>query len=826
MTVVKLAQVIVNHNSYFTDKLFDYIIPSQLGEDIQRGIRVLVPFGAGNKKLEAYVLNILEAVDTIPEGLKEIIDTIDLLPILSEEQLKLIHWMKQRYLCKYLDAIHCIIPAGIVHKEKNTIELISDEWQRENLSNKQQELLTILSELGGKATLEAMVDKHALKNYQHPLRGLIEKKIIALQNEFSAKIKIKTEEYILINPEVNNWEEALNSLKRAPKQIEALNFLRKAIEYKAADLMKRLNVNKNQLKILEAKGYIRLEHREAIRDPFEKKVFASFPKLHPTTEQQEAIERVRDSIVENRPDAYLIHGVTGSGKTEIYLQLIEEVLALGKEGIMLVPEIALTPQTVDRFAGRFGDCITVFHSNLSAGERYDAWRRISEGKVKVVIGARSAVFAPFKNLGIIIIDEEHEGTYKSDQSPKYHTIEVAEYRCQMNNAVLLLGSATPSLETYYRAQNNELKLITLNKRATEGILPYVEIVDMKQELSEGNKGLLSRRLLEGVAKALKDKKQSMLFLNRRGYSTMLSCNECGHVVKCSRCDISMTYHQSENSLQCHYCGSITIPPSTCPECNSKTIRYMGAGTQKLEDIIHGYFPEARLARLDLDTAARRGNHEKILNEFKQGEIDILIGTQMISKGLDFPNVTFVGIISVDATLNLPDFRASEKTFQLITQVAGRAGRGSSPGEVVLQTFDTDHFSILCASQHDYSSFYEEEVLIREAFVYPPFCNMISIQFSGTDETEVRNTADKILKMMQYVLNSKGYTNLQETLLGPNVAVIKKINKRFRYHILIKDHQIEYRLLKGIIKVFLVQQREKYIPKSVTVQIDTNPYNLM
>ena len=827
MSIAKLAQVIVNHNSYFTDKLFDYIIPSQLEDEIQRGMRVLVPFGAGNKKLEAYVFNIVET-DELPANLKELIDSIDLLPILADEQLKLIHWMRQKYLCKYIEAIHCIIPAGIVHKEKRTLEIISKDWslQEEGLSKKQLEILYILDSLGGRATLENLIEKHSLKNYQNPVRILIERNIITIHNEFSAKTGIKQEEFVIFNVSEDCWDLILNNIKRAHKQIEVLNFLKKAGEYKSIDLMKKLNITRNVLKILEAKGYIKLEIREAIRDPFQNRVFNNFPKLIPTPEQDEAINRINNSIVNSRPDSYLIHGVTGSGKTEIYLQLIEEVINQGKEGIMLVPEIALTPQTVDRFAGRFGDCITVFHSNLSDGERYDAWRRISEGKVKVVIGARSAVFAPFKNLGIIILDEEHEGTYKSDQAPKYHTLDVAEFRCQMNNAVLLLGSATPSLESYYRAEKNELQLITLNYRAAEGQLPHVEMVDMKQELEEGNKGLLSRRLLEGVQTTLENKKQCMLFLNRRGYSTLLSCKDCGHVVKCNRCDISMTYHQSENSLQCHYCGSITRPPSTCPECSSSTIKYMGAGTQKLEDIIHQHFPTARVARLDLDTTARKGSHEKILNLFKKGEIEILIGTQMISKGLDFPNVTFVGIISVDATLNLPDFRASEKTFQLITQVAGRAGRGINLGDVALQTFDTNHFSILAAANHDYLRFYKEELMIREAFVYPPFCNMISIHFNGPDEDEVRDTASKILKMIQYVLNSKGYTSLEETLLGPNEAIIKKINRRYRYQILIKDHQIEYRLLKGIIKYFIIQHRDKYIPKTVTVQIDTNPYNLM
>ncbi|KAB3535235.1 primosomal protein N' [Alkaliphilus pronyensis] len=821
-----IAQVIVDNSSYETDKLFDYLIPTQMVKAIQCGMRVLVPFGRGNKRLEGYILNIKEVEET-GTSLKEIIAPLDYKCILSQQQIKMIFWMKSKYLCKYIEAIHCIIPAGIVNKEKKKIKLIAENWkEKANLNTRQKSILEFLEVHAGAIDMDVLNKEFPYKDCYQTVKTLANGGLIEIIHYVTSRVKVKKEIYLKLNITKQQIEAIEPKLKKAQKQLEVINYLMTSGEAKTKALQSHLNISNAPIKALINKGYITTVEREQKRDPFSTATIEEFPKLKPSLEQQTIIDEISNSINNNKTESYLIHGITGSGKTEIYLQLMEEAKKLGKQGIVLVPEIALTPQTVERFRGRFKEGIAVFHSSLSEGERYDEWRRILEGKVNMVIGARSAVFSPFKNLGLIIIDEEHEGTYKSEQSPKYHTIDVAKYRGATENAVLVLGSATPSVESYYKAKTDDLKLVSLTKRAMTAKLPSIEIVDMKKELDEGNNKILSRRLRKLLKSNLPEKKQAILFLNRRGFSTFVSCKSCGYVIKCSHCDISLTFHMESKTLLCHYCGKELPAPKACPDCNSGLIKYFGAGTQKLEKVIQSYFPKASIARLDMDSTSKKGTHEKILNSFKRGNIDILIGTQMITKGLDFPNVTLVGIISIDSTLNLPDFRASEKTFQLITQVAGRAGRGLHEGNVILQTYDPQHFSIMTASKHDYISFYNEEIAIRKEFGYPPFNNLLAINFSGRNEEEVFQYSKQIYKIIKYILESKGIKALQEVILGPNEAIIAKINEKYRYQIILKDIGVEYSLLKGIVKSIFIQHRKKYIPNSITVSIDINPYNLM
>ncbi|MBM7614514.1 primosomal protein N' [Alkaliphilus hydrothermalis] len=823
-----IAQVIVDQNSHQTDRIFDYIIPAHLQQDICKGMRVVVPFGKGNKRLEAYILNIdKKKIDG--SRYKEIIEAIDYEAILSEEQIKMILWMKNKYLCKYIEAIHCLIPTGIVQKERKMINLIDQNWRTRIApsQNKQRAILEVLeAQGGGTQPLENLEKEVNFKEIYSTIKNLAAEKIIEIQYDLSSRIKVKTEEYAELKVSHEAVEGVLLQLKGAKKQAEILNFLKDMGRYQTTAMLKELKTTRGPLKAVVEKGFVELMEEEIHRDPFANSEVTSFPKLNPTPEQQQVIDEISFALQENKPETYLIHGITGSGKTEIYLRLIEEVISQGKQGIVLVPEISLTPQTVERFRGRFGEGIALLHSSLSEGERYDEWRRISEGKVNIVIGARSAVFAPLKNLGIIIIDEEHEYTYKSEQNPKYHAAEIAAYRSTHEGAVVILGSATPSLESYYKTEVGTVHLMTLKKRPQQSKLPKVEVVDMKRELEEGNQGILSRRLMTLVNENLKNKKQTILFLNRRGFSTFVSCKGCGHVVKCQHCDISMTLHMPQNHLKCHYCGERQFSPSVCPECGSETIKFMGAGTQRLEKMIEELFPTAKIGRMDVDSTSQKGSHAKILGSFRRGEIDILIGTQMISKGLDFPNVTLVGIISVDATLNLPDFRGAEKTFQLITQVAGRAGRGMEEGLVILQTLDPNHYSIRTASRHDYGDFYKEEIMIRREFEYPPFTNLISINFSGKKENEVAAYAEKMANMIKYVLQGKGCIKINDVLLGPNESVISRINQRYRFQIILKDQHTDFSLLKGIAKYFFIQHREKYVPKSIAVSIDTNPYNMM
>ena len=824
---LNIVQVIVNNNSYQTDKLFTYEIPTHLYNKIIRGMRVIAPFGRGNQRLEAYVLNVATSpADDIK--LKKILAVIDEKPILSENQLRLVFWMRNQYLCKYIEAIHCLIPKGMVKKERKRIILVNNNWESLIPANQRKirNIITAIIDLGGKVYLDLLMQHVDYKEINDSIKILLEKNIIDIKYEFNSKINIKTEQYIDINFSEDRWDEVLNSLNKAKKQKISMEILKQYGKCSVKELLEVANTGRATLNSLRDRGYIKYIDVEIKRNPFANKEFMNFPKFVPNGEQQVAIDKISNSIEMGTSDRYLIHGITGSGKTEIYLQLIEKALIKGKRGIVLVPEISLTPQTVARFMGRFGDRIAVLHSSLSDGERYDEWRKILDNEVDIVIGARSAIFAPLKDLGIIIIDEEHEHTYKSDQNPRYNALEIAEYRSQLEGAVLVLGSATPSLESYHKALNNQLDLITLTKRATNSKLPSVEVVNMVDEFELGNTGIFSSTLLSAMVENLKNQKQTILFLNRRGYSSVLSCKSCGYTIKCGHCDITMTFHKTEGKLKCHYCGNIKNTPSVCPMCSSDSIKYSGTGTQKIEDLVKLNLPNARVQRMDMDTTSRKGSHEKILESFDNHDIDILIGTQMISKGLDFPNVTLVGIISADSTLNLPDFRAAERTFQLVTQVAGRAGRGLDEGRVILQTYEPDHYSIVASTNHDYNSFAEDELIIRREFGYPPFNNLILLNFSGKVEKEVERVANSVANHIKYILYSQGYEILDHIILGPNPSMISRVKENYRYQILLKDLDVPFSLLKKAVKYLLIDHRGKHIPQKLTCTIDINPFSII
>lgn len=541
-----------------------------------------------------------------------------------------------------------------------------------------------------------------------------------------------------------------------------------------------------------------------------------------TEEQKNAMEVILPPLRNGEHKVYLVHGVTSSGKTEIYMQVIEECIACGRTAIMLVPEISLTPQTIERFIGRFGtDQIAVLHSKLSMGERYDEWMRIKKGGVKIVIGARSAVFAPLSDIGVIVLDEEHETTYKSDMSPKYDAIEVAVMRARRNQAVVLLGSATPSLVSAYKAETGEYERILLNERFNKTPLPSVEITDMREELRNGNKSIFSRSLYHEMKQNLEEKKQVILFLNRRGYSTFVSCRACGFVMKCGECGISLTYHKSKNEAICHFCGSRERVPSVCPVCGGRYIKHFGTGTEKVEELTKEIFPEYTVDRLDLDTAAKKGSIDRILNSFRKGKTNILIGTQLVAKGLDFSNVGLVGIVSADISLNVPDFRSAERTFQLITQAAGRAGRGDDPGKVLIQTYNPEHYSIVAAAAHDYEAFYRSETAIRKQIGYPPFSDLFQIVLSSEKEQEAyevcRQVADDFIR-------NAGRSE-ERYVLGPQAAPMNKIKGLYRYQLLIKcfpGKRKEYTRILNEIKMGINTDRSaKYF-----ISVDVNPYSFL
>jgi len=557
---------------------------------------------------------------------------------------------------------------------------------------------------------------------------------------------------------------------------------------------------------LEKKGWIKLVDEEVYRDPWDDSMSASHDVHTLTEEQQHAYKCIEQGLLAGEGN-YLIHGVTGSGKTEIYMRVVQKVLEMNKQAIVLVPEISLTPQTVERFKYRFKNQVAILHSALSTGERYDEWRKIYNQEVSIVVGARSAVFAPFERLGAIIIDEAHEDTYKSEGSPRYDAIGVAKKRCELENATLIMGTATPSLEDYYDAQNKKCHLIVLKKRVDGRSLPSIEVVDMRKEIEKGNRSIFSHSLYKAIKEVLDNREQGILLLNRRGYAQFVSCRSCGYVVKCRNCDISLTYHSKENVLKCHYCGETRSYPKICPNCNSKYIKHFGIGTQRVEEEIKKFFPTARVVRMDVDTTSTKGAHQKIINAFRNREYDFLLGTQMVAKGLDFPTVTLVGVIAADVSLNLPDYKSSEKTFQLVTQVAGRAGRGDKKGRVIVQTYQPEHYAIIYASSHDYEGFYRKEIQVRKEFEYPPFSHIVRILVTGEEEKAVVELSCSIHEWIKAQIDNDLILKQGLVQCGVYPAVLERIRNKYRWHVVLwikRDEMFNrkyHELMDGCLKVF-------------------------
>ena len=606
---------------------------------------------------------------------------------------------------------------------------------------------------------------------------------------------------------------------KSEKQIKILNFVKKNEGCTIPEIEMFTDCSRAIANTLIKNGYLEVSEKKIERNPLQNKQIENTSKLKLTEEQQYAYEQVAYIIDNNEYNQFLLYGVTGSGKTEVYLQLIDKAVKQDKTAIVLVPEISLTPQMLDRFISRFGkETIAVLHSKLSIGERHDEWEKIKEGKAKIVIGARSAIFAPVQNLGIIIIDEEHDSSYKSESSPKYNAKEIAKKIAKEENIPLLLGSATPDLSTDYKAQQREITILELTKRANNSSLPKVEIIDLKQELANGNRSMLSFELYQSIEENLKNKLQTILFLNRRGYSTFIMCRNCGYTVKCKNCNISMTYHSYENKLKCHYCGYEEKLVKTCPECGSDKIRYFGTGTQKLEQEIHKQFPQAKTIRMDVDTVTKKNSHEEILNKFKNEDVDILIGTQMVVKGHHFPKVTLVGVIAADSSLNIDDYRATERTFQILTQVAGRAGRENLPGKVVIQSYNPENFSIQNAQKQDYEEFYQTEIALRKQLKYPQFCDIIIIGFNSSSEEEIKKVANIAYEEVEKNLNKDEFK-----VFKPMPSPIDKIQNKYRWRIIIKGNMNEE--ANNVLNNLLKNIYDKDF-KNTKISIDVNPNNMV
>ena len=674
---------------------------------------------------------------------------------LSEEKIKLARWMAKRYFCNIADCLKLMLPPG---------------------------------------TSTKIIDN---------------------------RVKEKCLKFVVLKKSEDEIEFDIESGKiKSEKQIRTLRFLLENEESLISDIEMFADSSRAVVNTLVKNGYVEIIEKKVERDPFQEKEIEKNEKLKLTDEQQNAFDIICDSMDDMLFSEFLLYGVTGSGKTEVYLQLIEKALNEQKSSILLVPEISLTPQTVNRFISRFGkEKIAVLHSKLSVGERYDQWHKINNGTAKIIIGARSAIFAPVMNLGIVIIDEEHDGSYKSEMTPRYDAKKVAEYMCRQANVPLVLGSATPDMETYFKAKNEEIMLLELTKRANESELPQVDVIDLREELAKGNKSMISTKLYSEIEKNLKTKQQTILYLNRRGFSTFVMCRNCGYTVKCKNCNINLTYHSNTNKLKCHYCGYEEKIVKTCPECGSEQIRYFGTGTQKLEFEINKLFPQASIIRMDVDTVSKKNSHEQILDKFRNENIDILIGTQMVVKGHHFPNVTLVGVIAADGSLNIDDFRANERTFQILTQVAGRAGRGEKKGRVIVQTYNPDNFSIECAKEQNYDLFYNTEIALRKQLKYPPFCDIIVIGLTSENEVEVKNVAEKIhLYLKTRVIKE----NIGIILYKAIPAPIDKIKNKYRWRILIKCKFSEeiVNLMNDTLETYYA-----FNSKSTRITIDLNPNNM-
>ena len=827
----KYAKVIVRNNSIYTDNLFTYEIPEFLENELEVGHRILVPFGKGNKPTEAFVF---EITNIIEEGIKSkyVVDILDEKPIFKLSDLELVRWMKNRYLCTYIDCINLIYPKGYKLNNYKVVILSEDIKDtmdmclyKESLNLNENEIFIIETLLNNKRKIK--MDKlKKIKNINNILDKMKRKNLIDIKWEYKDHKNEKKICYVSLSMDKEYIEDYIseNKINLGNKQKEIVEFLKYNSSVEINDLLEILNASKQSITSLVGKNLITLEIKDYYRSP-ESIYESEYKKITLNEEQEYAINKVTSEMFNDNKKPYMIHGVTGSGKTEVYMEIIEYALNQGLDSIVLVPEISLTPQTISRFKNRFGDIVGVFHSQLSEGEKHDVYKAIKLGKIRILIGARSALFAPFSSLGVVIIDEFHEGAYKSEKNPKFNAIEVARYLVMKKNISLVLGSATPSIDEYYKAVNGDYELISIKNRANKNPLPKIEIVDMKNELSNGNKSILSNKLHLEIENAIRNNNQVILFLNRRGYANFVSCRSCGYVFQCENCDISLTYHKGKNLGRCHYCGYEKEIPKECPECGSHYVKPFGTGTQKIEEEIKNIFKGVKVLRMDKDTTSKKGSLEEILNKFRNKEADILIGTQMLSKGLDFENVTLVGILSADMILNFPDFKSAETTFQLVTQVAGRAGRSEKEGKVVLQTYDTDHYSIRRAINYDYEGFFEDEIKIRKVFGYSPFNNMLSVVISGNNEKMVEQNARAMYNSIIYLLENRGIKEF-DFILGPNPCSISKINHNYRWQILFKDDNIEINLLKGIIKYICITKREVVFNKDINISIDINPNSVL
>ncbi len=793
-----------------SEEILTYSVPSLLEKRAVPGCRALIP--VGRRTLTGIIVGIPRRAPQ--ENLKEIAHLLDSSPLISQELLRFTKWISRYYLCSWGDVLKASLPGGI-NVEKRKVISLKGEADIDTLDPLSSRIVSELKR--GKLTLRTLFQRLGQNGLPLALRALAQKGLVEIVEKVSPpQVRVLFATYV--SPKVREIPEELQ--KRAPQQALCLRILLNSPSPLLKSTLKgKYGIGGSVIGSLAKKGLIKTFPREKFRDPYAD--LSPSPTLTHilNKSQNQAISQINLFLKKGEYKAFLLYGVASSGKTEIYIQAVKKTIGLRKSALLLLPEVSLTPQMISKFRSHFGSGVTILHSYLSPGERYDSWRKIREGSFKVVIGARSAIFAPLQKLGLIIVDEEHSSSYKQkDPSPRYNARDLAVVRAKLNRAVVLLGSATPSIESLRNCQSSKYQLLRLPEMVEKRTLPPVVIVDMRAERERGNWGIFSLTLQKEMEERLRDGGQVVLFLNRRGFSTFIRCEECGYVAKCPRCSLTLTYHLQSHSLLCHYCGYREKAPLRCPQCGGNRIVYQGVGTQRVEAEVKRLFPQYNILRMDIDTTSRKGAHRQIYESFLRGEAQILLGTQMVAKGLHFPRVTLVGVISADTSLHLPDFRANERTFQLLTQVAGRAGRGPTPGLVVVQTYSPESSPIKLAAHYDYIGFYQREIKLRRELSYPPFTHLVSFLMRGKDEAKVKERSEELSNELR-----KQGKNLPFTILGPAPSPLYRLREEFRWRILLKsdDEKKAKVILRNLIGPIIHRSQQ-----GVRITVDVDPQDMM
>lgn len=809
------AVYILKMPSHF-DRVFHYYLPHELVGKIEKGSLVTVPFGGGNRHVSALVSEILTAESI--EKLKPIIDHSAI--TLTEEEYRLVFFLKEHTFCSIGDAVKCVVPHSFLTQTNRVFAITDKSVEKDSINFKALIVYSFIAERVN-PSLQNLKEQFG-SDVTELLQSLLTLGYIREQSETVASQNIKMTSFYHLTFLPHEVDGMIDSHKiRSDKQKEILHYIAEHGTCSQETLRQELSITTAQLNKLCEKKLLSKTQEETYRTPYHSQAPKEAPPL--TNCQTNAYNTIKAHINTGKPEAVLLHGITGSGKTRVIKEIIDEVISAGKQVILLVPEISLTPQTVDAFCSFYRDRVAVLHSSLSSGEKYDAWRKIKRGEIDLCIGTRSAIFAPFKNLGLIVMDEEHEHTYKSDATPRYHTIDIARFRVAHHNATLLLASATPSVESYYKAQKNTYHLVEMSERASGGVLPETIITDLRADVKNGRTSPIGSVLQNALENTLLNGEQGIFFINRRGYNNFLNCQMCGHVITCPRCSVSLTHHirNQKSNLICHYCGHEEPIPKSCPDCGSQDFAYVGYGTQFAEEALQAELPEINILRMDADTTSVKFSYDKMLSDFRKKKADVLLGTQMVTKGHDFPEVTLVGVLLADTSLYLDDYRATERTFQLITQVIGRAGRAAKKGKAIIQTYNPDHPALLLSATQDYKTFYNQEIAMRKALVFPPFCDMVLVTAASQDEIFLQKAIIAFAEELKSQLSSE-YQDVKLIVFGPFEAPIYKINETYRMRFVIKCKS--NKRTRALLRCCLNKAMQK-LGKKVSISIDVNPNSI-